>query len=61
MIAALFPNRPLVHFGQRVIHGDLKGLHQHLDDMHTKYPKFEDDIEFPKVLTVKQLPGKSGN
>jgi hypothetical protein len=29
--------------------------------MHTQYPKIEDDIEFPKVLTIKQLPGKPGN
>jgi hypothetical protein len=27
--------------------------------MHTQYPKIEDDIEFPKVLTVKQMPEKS--
>jgi hypothetical protein len=27
--------------------------------MHTQYPKIEEDIEFPKVLNVKQFPGKT--
>jgi hypothetical protein len=26
--------------------------------MHIQYHKIKEDIEFPKVLTVKQLPGK---
>jgi hypothetical protein len=29
-----------------------------MDDMHAQYPKIEDDIEFSKVLTVKQMPAK---
>jgi hypothetical protein len=27
-------------------------------DMHTQHPKIEEDNEFQKVLTVKQLPEK---
>jgi hypothetical protein len=27
-------------------------VHYHLADMHTQYPKIEEDIEFPKVLTL---------
>jgi hypothetical protein len=42
-----------------VLHGDLKGVHYHMADMHTQYPKIEEDIEFSKLLTVKQLPEKT--
>jgi hypothetical protein len=28
-------------------------------DMHTQYPEIEENNEFSKVLTVKQLPGKT--
>jgi hypothetical protein len=27
--------------------------------MHTQYLTIEEDIEFPKVLSAKQMPGKS--
>jgi hypothetical protein len=37
-----------------VIHSSLQTLHSHLVDMHTQYPKIEEDTEFPKVLSVKQ-------
>jgi hypothetical protein len=29
--------------------------------MHTQYLKIEEDIEFSKVVNVKQFPGKPGN
>jgi hypothetical protein len=32
-----------------MLHSDLQGLNYHLVDMHTKYPKIVEDIEFPKV------------
>jgi hypothetical protein len=28
-------------------------------DMHTPFLKIKEDIEFPKVITAKQLPGKA--
>jgi hypothetical protein len=31
----------------------------HPVDMHTPSPKIKEDIEFPKMLTAKQLPGKA--
>jgi hypothetical protein len=28
--------------------------------MHTPSPKIDENIEFPNLLTAKQLPGKAG-
>jgi hypothetical protein len=33
-------------------------LYFHPADMHTPSHKIQEDIEFPKVLTAKQVPGK---
>jgi hypothetical protein len=54
LIATLFPNRTELNLRQGVLHGDLQSLHYYLVDMHTQYPKIEEDNEFPKVLSTKQ-------
>jgi hypothetical protein len=59
LIAMLLANPPQLHFGQEVLHGDLQCLHYHLSDMQTQYPKIGEDVEFSKVLNVKQFPGKT--
>jgi hypothetical protein len=42
-----------------VFHSDLQTLDYHQDDMHTQYLTIEEDIEFRKVLSANQMPGKS--
>jgi hypothetical protein len=37
-----------------VLHCDLQGLDYHLGDLHTTYPNIEEDVEFTKMLIVKQ-------
>jgi hypothetical protein len=49
----------VLHFGQGVHHGDLHGLHQHQADMNTQYLTIQEDIEFIKVSSAKQMPRKS--
>jgi hypothetical protein len=46
LIATLFTNRPELHFGQGVLHGDLQSLHYHLVDMCKLSPKIQEVIEF---------------
>jgi hypothetical protein len=58
LIATLLVNPLELHFGG-VLHGDTQCLYYHLADMHTQYPKIEEDIEFSKVLNIKQFPGKT--
>jgi hypothetical protein len=58
-IATHFANLPELYFRQGVLHSDLKHLYYHLTDMHIQYLKIEEDIEFPKVLTIKQLHEKT--
>jgi hypothetical protein len=54
LIATLFLNRSELHFGQGLLHCDLQSLYYHLVDMHTQYPKIEEDNEISKVLSAKQ-------
>jgi hypothetical protein len=49
----------VLHSGQRVHRGDVQGLSYHQDGMHTQYLTNEEDIEFPKVPSAKQMFGKS--
>jgi hypothetical protein len=42
-----------------VLHGYLQRLDYDLGDMHTPYPNFEKDMEFTKVLIVKQKMEKN--
>jgi hypothetical protein len=51
----LIPKAPKVHFGQGVLHGDLKRLDYNLDDMNTPNPKMNEDIEFQRRLIIKLL------
>jgi hypothetical protein len=37
----------------------MQWLNYHLADMHTQYPKIGEDIEFSKVLNVKQFPERN--
>jgi hypothetical protein len=50
---------PELNFGRGVFHSDLQTLHYHQDDKHTQYLTNKEDIEFQKVLSAKQMPGKS--
>jgi hypothetical protein len=59
LIATHLANPPQLHLGQEVLHCDLQCLYYHLYDMQTQYPKIGEDIEFSKVLNVKQFPGKT--
>jgi hypothetical protein len=55
MIAALFPNRPELHFGQGGLHGDLQCFHYHLDDMHKIFPKIREVMKFQRWIVVKLI------
>jgi hypothetical protein len=37
-----------------VLHYDLEGFYYDLGDLHTPYTNIEEDMEFTKVLIVKQ-------
>jgi hypothetical protein len=37
-----------------LLDGDLQRLYYDLGDMHTPYPNIKEDIEFTKLLIVKQ-------
>jgi hypothetical protein len=54
LIEILIANPSKFYFGQEVLHCDIKVLDYDLDDMDTPYPNIEEDIEFTKVLIVKQ-------
>jgi hypothetical protein len=54
LIEILIANPSKLHFGQDVLHCDLKELYYDLGDLHTPYPNIEEDMEFIKVLIVKQ-------
>jgi hypothetical protein len=53
LIGILIPNAPELHFGQRVLHGDLQRLDYDLGDMHTLTLKIKKDIEFQSGINVK--------
>jgi hypothetical protein len=55
-IEILIPNAPELHFGQRVLHGDLQRLYYDLDDMYILTPKIKEDIEFQKGIIIKLKP-----
>jgi hypothetical protein len=54
LIEILIANPSRLHFGQEVLYGDLQRLDYDLGDMHTICPNIEEDMEFAKVLIVKQ-------
>jgi hypothetical protein len=58
LIASLIANAPELHFGQEILHGDLKRFYSDLGDMHILNPKNKEDIEFQKGLIVKLNPEK---
>jgi hypothetical protein len=53
LVATLIANPAELHFGQEVLHGDLKCLHYYLVDMHKLSPKIDEVMEFPRRLNVK--------
>jgi hypothetical protein len=55
LIATLIPNRPEIHFGQGVLHGDLHSLQYHLVDMHKLCLKIDEVMEFQRWLIVKLI------
>jgi hypothetical protein len=52
----LIANPSKLHFGQEVLHGDLKRLECDLVDRYTLTPKTKGDIEFQKGIIVKLKP-----
>jgi hypothetical protein len=46
LIATPIANPLELHFGQEVLHGDLKCLHYDLVDMHKLTPKIQEVMEF---------------
>jgi hypothetical protein len=58
-VGATIANSPPYQTGQGVFQTELEVLLFHPVDIHTPSPKMEKDIEFPKVLTTKQLLGKA--
>jgi hypothetical protein len=58
LIAILIKNPSKLHFGQEVLHVDLKGLGYELGDLDTLNPQIKEDIEFQRALVVKLSSGK---
>jgi hypothetical protein len=56
LLETLVANSSKYHFGQGLLHGDLQRLCYGLGDRHTPYLNIEEDMEFKKVLIVKQTP-----
>jgi hypothetical protein len=54
LIEIVISNAPELHFGQGLLHGDLQRLYHDLGDRNIPYPNIEEDMEFTKVLIVKQ-------
>jgi hypothetical protein len=54
LLETLVVNPSKLHFGQELLHGDLQILCYGLGDRHTPYPNIEEDMEFAKVIIVKQ-------
>jgi hypothetical protein len=59
LIEIVISNAPELHFGQGLLHGDLQRLYHDLGDRNIPYPNIEEDMEFTKVLIVKQNWRKS--
>jgi hypothetical protein len=54
LLEILIANPSKLHFGQEALGCDLQGLYYDLGDMDILYLNIEEDIEFTKVLIVKQ-------
>jgi hypothetical protein len=50
---------PLIQILERVFQTELSVLISHQVDMQTPSPKIEEDMQFPKVLPIKQFSGKT--
>jgi hypothetical protein len=46
LLETLVANPSKLHFGQKVLHGDIQGLYYDLGGMHTPTLKIKEDIEF---------------
>jgi hypothetical protein len=53
LIEILTPNAPQLHFGEGLLHGDLKRLDYDLGDRYTLNPKIKENIKILKGLSVK--------
>jgi hypothetical protein len=58
LIENLIPNAPELHFGQRLLHGDLKRLDYDLGGRYTLTLKIKEDIEFQRGINIKLNPQK---
>jgi hypothetical protein len=54
LIEILIANPSKLYFRQEELHCDLQGLYYDLGDIHTPCPNIAYDMEFTKVLIVKQ-------
>jgi hypothetical protein len=59
LIATRFPNWPVLHFGQGVLHDDLQSLHYQPFDTYKLSSKIQEVIEFQRWLVVKLILEKS--
>jgi hypothetical protein len=59
LIEILIANPSKLHFGQKVLHGDLQRLGYDLDDIHTLTLKIKEDIKFQRGINVKLNPEKN--
>jgi hypothetical protein len=54
LLTPLIPNPSKLHFEQEVLPVDLQIFDYDLGNMNTPYPNIGEDMEFTKVLIVKQ-------
>jgi hypothetical protein len=54
LLTTLILDPSKLHFRQEVLHDDLQRFYYDMGERYTPYPNIEEDIEFTKVLIVKQ-------
>jgi hypothetical protein len=54
LLETLVANPSKLHLGQGLLHGYIQRLYYGMGDRNTSYPNIEEDMEFLKVLIVKQ-------
>jgi hypothetical protein len=54
LLKILIANLSKIHFGQEMLNCDTQGLYHDLCDFHILDPNIKEDMEFIKLLLVKQ-------
>jgi hypothetical protein len=54
LLAHLIANLSKLKYGHEMLHGDLQILDYDLGDLYAPYTNIEEDMEFTKVIIVKQ-------